>query len=75
MVFKKFKLKRELYISICQIIDNNIVQGMILNYLPPSHDPKDKGPAGKGTAESVMCDVINISLKEKDESRSGKGNP
>ena len=46
---------------------------MILNHLPPSHDPKDKGPVG--TAESVMCDVINISLKEKDESRSGKGNP
>ena len=27
------------------------------------------------TAESVMCDVIKISLKRKDERRSGKGNP
>ena len=28
-----------------------------------------------GTAESVMCDVIKICLKRKDERRSGKGNP
>ena len=27
------------------------------------------------TAESVMCDVIKICLKRKDERRSGKGNP
>ena len=27
------------------------------------------------TAESVMCDFIKISLKRKDERRSGKGNP
>ena len=28
-----------------------------------------------GTAESVMCDVIKIRLKRKNERRSGKGNP
>ena len=28
-----------------------------------------------GTTESVMCDVIKICLKRKDERRSGKGNP
>ena len=29
----------------------------------------------EGTAGSVMCDVIKIRLKGKDERRSGKGNP
>ena len=28
-----------------------------------------------GTAESVMCDVIKLRLKRKDERRSGKGTP
>ena len=28
-----------------------------------------------GAAEFVMCDVIKIRLKGKDERRSGKGNP
>ena len=28
-----------------------------------------------GDTESVMCDVIKILLKRKDERRSGKGNP
>ena len=29
----------------------------------------------KGDTESVMCDVIKMRLKRKDERRSGKGNP
>ena len=29
----------------------------------------------KGTAESVMCDVIKTGLKSKDERRSGKEAP
>ena len=28
-----------------------------------------------GTSKSVMCDVIKIHLKGRDERRSGKGNP
>ena len=28
-----------------------------------------------GDTESVMCDVIKIRLKRKNERRSGKGNP
>ena len=30
---------------------------------------------GKEALKSVMCDVIKIRLKRRDERRSGKGNP